>query len=146
MMLMTLLPPSANMNGRKNNPLLFFTLFSCCARTINVPFSFFRAIGSRPCTAAKHENTVVRSKKSTKNLHWMFCFSLQVLVTNLELEAVGHLEPANFWIGPSAVRMRKLTQCIKKYCSLDIHCRVLQINYWIIHRTGMAWCLLKVLQ
>ena len=31
-----------------------------------------------------------------------------VLVTNLELETVGHLEPANFWVGPSAVRYQKL--------------------------------------
>ena len=30
----------------------------------------------------------------------------QVLVTNLELESVGHHEPANFWFGPSAVRDR----------------------------------------
>ena len=29
----------------------------------------------------------------------------QVLVTNLEVESVAHLEPANFWIGPSAVRL-----------------------------------------
>ena len=28
---------------------------------------------------------------------------LQVLVTNLDVESVTHLEPANFWIGPSAV-------------------------------------------
>ena len=27
----------------------------------------------------------------------------QVLVTNLDVESVTHLEPANFWIGPSAV-------------------------------------------
>jgi len=31
-------------------------------------------------------------------------FPFQVLVTNLELEPVAHLEPANFWIGPSVVR------------------------------------------
>ena len=30
-------------------------------------------------------------------------FFLQVLVTNLDVESVTHLEPANFWIGPSAV-------------------------------------------
>ena len=30
----------------------------------------------------------------------------QVLVTNLELEPVAHLEPANFWIGPSAVSLQ----------------------------------------
>ena len=28
---------------------------------------------------------------------------LQVLVTSLSLENIGYLEPANFWIGPSAV-------------------------------------------
>ena len=27
----------------------------------------------------------------------------QVLVTNLDVETVTHYEPANFWIGPSAV-------------------------------------------
>lgn len=26
-----------------------------------------------------------------------------MLVTNLDVESVTHLEPANFWIGPSAV-------------------------------------------
>ena len=29
-----------------------------------------------------------------------------MLVTNLELEPVAHLEPANFWIGPSAVSLQ----------------------------------------
>ena len=29
---------------------------------------------------------------------------IQVLVTSLSLETVGYLEPANFWIGPAAVR------------------------------------------
>ena len=30
---------------------------------------------------------------------------LQVLVTSLSLENIGYLEPANFWIGPSAVKI-----------------------------------------
>ena len=29
-------------------------------------------------------------------------------MTNLELEPVAHLEPANFWIGPSAVSRGKM--------------------------------------
>ena len=37
----------------------------------------------------------------------------QVLVTNLDVETVTHYEPANFWIGPSAVS----TTC----CMLYMH-------------------------
>lgn len=37
--------------------------------------------------------------------------SFQVLVTNLELEPVDHLEPANFWIGPSAVSLHQFVNC-----------------------------------
>ena len=42
---------------------------------------------------------------------------LQVLVTNLDVESVTHLEPANFWIGPSAVSdVLKLTQIFVRFC------------------------------
>ena len=40
----------------------------------------------------------------------------QVLVTNLDVETVTHYEPANFWIGPSAV---------------SIHTTYLHITYFV---------------
>ena len=48
----------------------------------------------------------------------MLFLLLQVLVTNLDVESVTHLEPANFWIGPSAVSdVHKLTQIFPgKFC------------------------------
>ena len=46
---------------------------------------------------------ILKEKKKKK----MLCADLkvwQVLVTSLSLENIGYLEPANFWIGPAAVR------------------------------------------
>ena len=54
--------------------------------------------------------TLTRKRASDPKPNVLF-FNLvlyfQVLVTNLELEPVAHLEPANFWIGPSAVSLLK---------------------------------------
>ena len=40
---------------------------------------------------------------------------VQVLVTSLSLENIGYLEPANFWIGPAAVRQPRY---IKDICAV----------------------------
>ena len=40
-------------------------------------------------------------------------------MTNLEVENVAHLEPANFWIGPSAVRSIMITQQLISSCKIN---------------------------
>ncbi len=55
------------------------------------------------CGFSLHAALGTKATVSQPILILFFSF-LQVLVTNLELEPVGHHEPANFWFGPSAVR------------------------------------------
>ena len=45
----------------------------------------------------------VVTNKMTPRTPLLTMILLQVLVTSLSLENIGYLEPANFWIGPSAV-------------------------------------------
>ena len=46
-------------------------------------------------------------------------------MTNLEVENVAHLEPANFWIGPSAVRTILIIR------QLSSTCKALRILYFV---------------
>ena len=52
-------------------------------------------------------------------------------MTNLDVESVTHLEPANFWIGPSAVSLNN-TVLNKKVHTFKIAVYVLQISVFKI--------------
>ena len=64
----------------------------------------------------------------------MLFLLLQVLVTNLDVESVTHLEPANFWIGPSAVSdVLKLTHFFpRKFCKEQYQWVFIRIHKYVV--------------
>ena len=78
----------------------------------------------------------------------MLCVDLkvwQVLVTSLSLENIGYLEPANFWIGPAAVRSEHtLTNTSnKKHKDMQIRFPLAfmknKINHWSLSDTVLFY-------
>ena len=87
-------------NSRDHRP--YFTYWVTFVQ-IAILFISILLYGFGPIGVDQYKRSNMVSQQSTFGPLALTSFSLQVLVTSLSLENIGYLEPANFWIGPSAV-------------------------------------------